>query len=100
MISELITVDVRIDDDFIVLQRAARLSVQLDHRLSDTLYHATAIEHGITLVSSSASYVRKARHLGHIMLLSDWPIEPSVNDSESRYKARVRKRPAHQRKNR
>ena len=98
MIEELITVDARIDDDFVVLQRAARLSVQLDHRLSDTLYHAAAIENGITLVSSNASYFRKARHLGHIMSLSDWPIEPSVNEGERAYAVRVRKRPAHLRK--
>ena len=99
MIEELITVDVRIDDDFVLLQRAAKLSVQLDHRLSDTLYHAAAIENGIALVSSNLRYFRKARHLGHIVLLSDWPIDPSVNDDEHEYKVRVRKRPAHLRKN-
>jgi predicted nucleic acid-binding protein len=99
MIEELITVDARIDDDFVVLQRAAKLSVQLDHRLSDTLYHAAAIENGITLISSNARYFRKARHLGHIVLLSDWPIDPSINDEEREYQMRVRKRPAHLRKN-
>ena len=98
MIDELITVEARIDDDFIVLKRAAKLSAQLNCPLSDTLYHAVALEHGITLVTSSASYFRKARHLGQITLLSDWPIDPCIHESKPAYKVRVRKRPAHLRK--
>lgn len=52
-----------------VHQLAAILSVQLDHHLFDTLYHAVAIDAGATLITADERYFGKARALGHIELL-------------------------------
>ncbi len=60
-------------DDLPVLQRAGRISHDLNHPLFDTLYHAVALEHDYTLVTADGQYFRKARHLGRLMPLSAWP---------------------------
>ncbi len=60
-------------DDLPVLQRASRMSQDLDHHLFDTLYHAVALEHDCTLVTADGKYFRKARHLGRIVPLEAWP---------------------------
>lgn len=56
-------------DDWAVYRRAAELSVQLNHHLFDTLYHAVAIEYGAELVTADQKYFNKARGLGAIALL-------------------------------
>ncbi|BCX82988.1 hypothetical protein MIT9_P2579 [Methylomarinovum caldicuralii] len=53
---------------------ATRLAVELRHHLFDTLYHATALETGATLVTADAHYWRKAGSLGRITLLSDFTV--------------------------
>jgi predicted nucleic acid-binding protein len=60
-------------DGLPVLQRASRISQDLDHHLFDTLYHAVALEYGCTLVTADGKYFRKARHLGRIVSLDTWP---------------------------
>jgi predicted nucleic acid-binding protein len=55
-----------------VLTRACTLSIELDHHLFDTLYHALAIEHQATLVTADDRYYRKAAAKPGILHLSDW----------------------------
>ena len=52
-----------------VLERALPLSRQLKHHLSDTLYHAIAIEHGAMLITADEAHFAKAFRLGNIKLL-------------------------------
>ncbi len=59
-------------DDLVTLKRASQIARDLNHHLFDTLYHATAIEHGGTLVSADGRYVRKAQPLGRIVALANW----------------------------
>jgi predicted nucleic acid-binding protein len=56
-----------------VLKRASRVARQLNHHLFDTLYHAVALEHGLTLVTADDTYFRKARKLGRIAWLRSGP---------------------------
>jgi predicted nucleic acid-binding protein len=56
-----------------VLQRACRMARELDHHLFDTLYHAVALETGSTLVTADEHYLNKARHLGQVLNLAEWP---------------------------
>ncbi len=53
---------------------AARMSVQMNHHLFDTLYHAVAIEHGAVLITSDEQYFRKARGMGSIELLTNFKL--------------------------
>jgi predicted nucleic acid-binding protein len=55
-------------------RRAAQISQQLDHHLFDTLYHAVALEEGVTLVTADAAYFAKAKDLGSVELLADFAI--------------------------
>ena len=55
-----------------ILQRARRLSIDLDHHLFDTLYHAVALDTDSVLVTADAQYLNKAARLGHIVHLADW----------------------------
>lgn len=59
-------------DDINVLKRASRLSMDLNHHLFDTLYHAVALETGATLISADDRYCRKARRLGKLIRLPAW----------------------------
>lgn len=52
---------------------ACRLSIELEHHLFDTLYHALALEvDGAVLVTADERYYRKARSRGRIVLLADF----------------------------
>ena len=57
-----------------VLRRAAELSVNLDHHLFDTLYHAVALETGSTLVTADEAYFKKAVDAGAIARLADFAL--------------------------
>jgi predicted nucleic acid-binding protein len=57
-----------------VLRRAAELSNALNHHLFDTLYHAVALEEGATLVTADDAYLTKAKGLGGIVSLADFPV--------------------------
>ena len=54
-------------------QTAIRLSVELNHHLFDTLYHAVALHApDITLITADETYYRKAKGYGQILLLEDY----------------------------
>jgi predicted nucleic acid-binding protein len=55
-----------------VLKRASRVAHHLNHHLFDTLYHAVALEYGLTLVTADDTYFRKSRKLGQIVWLRSW----------------------------
>jgi len=53
-------------------QTAIRLSVELNHHLFDTLYHAVVLHASdITLITADETY-RKAEGYGQILLLKDY----------------------------
>lgn len=87
-------------DDAVVMLRAIELSVQTNHHLFDTIYHAVAIEHGIDLVTADEHYYHKAHKLGHIVLLHDWRAPREVREEPAIYRARARKSPARVRRKR
>ncbi len=55
--------------DLTCYRRAVELAQSCQHHLFDTLYHATALESGATLVTADRRYWHKARNLGRIALL-------------------------------
>ena len=56
-------------------QTAIRLSVELNHHLFDTLYHAVALNASdITLITADETYYRKAKGYGQILLLKDYQL--------------------------
>ncbi len=64
-----------VSDDPVVLRRACRLAIELNHHLFDTLYHAVALETGnATLVTADRRYLNKARHVGRIVDLTEWRV--------------------------
>ena len=54
-------------------RRTAELSIAFNHHLFDTLYHAVALEEQATLVTADEAYFGKAKDLGAIRLLRDFP---------------------------
>ena len=50
-------------------QCAISLALKLDHHLSDTLYHAVALEEKATLITADRKYYDKAKRLGSILML-------------------------------
>ncbi|MGQ0833366.1 MAG: type II toxin-antitoxin system VapC family toxin [Gammaproteobacteria bacterium] len=60
-----------------IMRRACRLAIELNQHVSDTLYHAVALEiPGARLVTADERYVRKARHLGRLVRLEEWVASP------------------------
>lgn len=53
-------------------RRAISLSQQLNHHLFDTFYHAAALEANIPFVTADRQYFRKAKNLGHIVMLDEF----------------------------
>ena len=64
--------ELRVCDEHSVLLRAARLAVDLDQHLFDTLYHAVALEREATLITADERYARKASPLGRLAFLGDF----------------------------
>lgn len=72
-VTDLSLLELPIRDDAEVMRRAARLAVDLDHPLFDTLYHAVALETpGATLVTADERYLQKAKGQGQIAALPDY----------------------------
>lgn len=69
--------------DLDLLKQASALSRELAHHLFDTLYHAVALASGALLVTADDHYFRKARALGQILRLEDWP-PPTEGQAASR----------------
>jgi predicted nucleic acid-binding protein len=59
-------------DSASILKLASRLSVELEHHLFDTLYHAVALERSATLVTADRRYYRKAERFGQVVELARW----------------------------
>ncbi len=69
---DLLDISIRTRDDDAVYARAMKLSIDLDHHLFDTLYHAVAIETpAATLVTADRRYLAKARAAGRVCSLSE-----------------------------
>jgi len=62
-------VSFRVEDGWNIYRTAAKLSVELNHHIFDTLYHAVALEHGAEFITADKKYFNKARELGSITLL-------------------------------
>lgn len=58
-----------VEDSWRTYRTAAQLSVDLNHHLFDTLYHAVALEHGAEFITADKKYFNKAYSLGSISLL-------------------------------
>jgi predicted nucleic acid-binding protein len=58
--------------DLAIYEQAVHLSVDLDHHLFDTLYHAVALERQALLVTADGKYCDKAKNRGAIVHLSTW----------------------------
>lgn len=54
-----------------IYARAVGLSIQLDHHLFDTLYHAVALEENALLVTADSRYFNKAKKFGNIVMLGN-----------------------------
>ena len=64
------SLEIPVAENPMIFQSACEIAIKLDHHLFDTLYHAVALQTGLTLVTADARYYRKASQLGHIKLLS------------------------------
>jgi predicted nucleic acid-binding protein len=91
MLTRFFALDARIDNSDESLRRAAELSIELDHDLFDTLYHAVALNHSIDLITANAAYYRKARSVGNIVLLRDLPATMRIAERRAKYLARRQK---------
>jgi predicted nucleic acid-binding protein len=62
-----------VSDDPVLLHRACKLAIELNHHLFDTLYHTVALEvEEATLVTADRRYLKKARRVGQIIDLGEW----------------------------
>jgi predicted nucleic acid-binding protein len=69
-----LAMELPITTEWNVYEKACRLSVELNHHLFDTLYHAVALHVPETLfITADIQYLRKAAKLGHIIELKDFP---------------------------
>ncbi|MGC1460154.1 MAG: type II toxin-antitoxin system VapC family toxin [Steroidobacteraceae bacterium] len=59
-------------DDPNVMRRATALAIQTHHHLSDTLYHAVALENDAFLVTADDRFHTKAERYGSIASLRNW----------------------------
>jgi len=65
--------EITIKNNATLYQTAIRLSIELNHHLFDTLYHAVALHAaGATLVTADEAYWRKAQNIGQIVRLKDY----------------------------
>lgn len=72
-IDDLFALDFDVANSLSIDRRAARLAVELDQHLFDTLYHAVALELGsCMLITADARYLRKAHPQGRIEALERW----------------------------
>ena len=73
MLQNFLAMEFHMTTEWEVYEQACRLSVDLNHHLFDTLYHAVALQSSNTLfVTADTQYFRKAAKLGHIIELKDF----------------------------
>ena len=82
---EIIGMHVRIDDGPATLRRAVDLANQLNRPVLQTIYHATALQNEIFLITADEAYFRRANHLGNIMRLRDWRANPRIAERAAHY---------------
>lgn len=58
-----------------VYKLASHLATELNHHLSDTLYHAVALHENAMLITADQRYFRKSIYHGSICMLADFDIE-------------------------
>lgn len=93
MVADLTRIVVTIDDSLHCLQDATEIAVKLGRRVSDTIYHATAMRRGIPFITANTGYYRAARSLGNITLLRDWPVRGRVRETPAVYAVHARRLP-------
>lgn len=71
-VEEILSLRVEYDSAPATLRRAIALSMRYRRHLFDTIYHATALQQGIPLITVDESYYQRALPLGNILLLRDW----------------------------
>ena len=65
----------QVEDSPSIYQLGAELSIELQHHLFDTLYHAIAIHtEASTLITADDRYYSKAQGLGRIQKFADFPM--------------------------
>jgi predicted nucleic acid-binding protein len=65
--------EMTIENNANIYQMAIRLSIELNHHLFDTLYHAVALHTpGATLITADEAYYRKAQGMGKLVRLQDY----------------------------
>lgn len=73
MLQTFLAMELPMTSEWEVYEQAWRLSVDLNHHLFDTLYHAVALQSSDTLfITADTQYFRKAAHLGGIIELKDF----------------------------
>lgn len=74
-VRNLADLEIPVLDTAAVYLKATELSIELEHHLFDTLYHAVALElDGATLVTADERYFRKARDRGRIARLEEFEL--------------------------
>lgn len=74
MIQRFLAMELAITTEWNVYEQACHLSVELNHHLFDTLYHAVALQTPDTVfITTDSQYFRKAVKLGHIIELKNFP---------------------------
>ena len=75
LLQALLAMELPITTEWNVYEQACRLSVEINHHLFDTLYHAVALQSSDTIfITADTQYFRKAAKLGHIMELKNYPL--------------------------
>lgn len=65
--------EMTIENNANIYRTAIRLSIELNHHLFDTLYHAVALHTpGATLITADDAYYRKAQGMGQLVRLQDY----------------------------
>jgi len=65
--------EMTIENNANIYRTAIRLSIELNHHLFDTLYHAVALHTpGATLITADEAYYRKAQGMGQLVRLQDY----------------------------
>jgi hypothetical protein len=82
---EIIGMHVRVDNGPATLRRAVDLANQLNRPVLQTIYHATALQNDICLITADDAYFRRANHLGNIMRLRDWRSNPRIAEPAAYY---------------
>ncbi len=71
-LADLLEIEMTVAGEPTIYQQAIRLSIDLNHHLFDTLYHAVALEtNDAILITADNVYYEKAKRLGRIKLLAD-----------------------------